>query len=165
MSWPRKPALLVLALLSLAALASAYHFTRAPQDGDARSGEGRRGGRGPRGADGPVSVTAARPRIADVPVTIDAVGTVQALNTVTMRTQVDGQLIKLAFEEGQEVKKGDIVALIDPTLYRAAYDQAVAKLAQDEANLANARVDVTRYQKLAASNYGSQQQYATQKAL
>jgi multidrug efflux system membrane fusion protein len=165
MTWPRKRSLLLLALLALAALASAHHFMRAPQEEDARPAEGRRGGRGSRSADGPVSVTAARPRIADVPVTIDAVGTVQALNTVTMRTQVDGRLVKLAFEEGQEMKKGDIVAEIDPTLYRAAYDQAVAKLAQDEANLANARVDVTRYQKLAASNYGSQQQYATQKAL
>jgi multidrug efflux system membrane fusion protein len=151
--------------LALAALATAHHFLRAPQDQDARPAEGRRGGRGSRGADGPVSVTAAPARIADVPVTIDAVGTVQALNTVTMRTQVDGRLIKLAFEEGQDVKKGDIIALIDPTLYQAAYDQAVAKLAQDEANLANARVDVARYQKLAASNFGSQQQYATQKAL
>jgi multidrug efflux system membrane fusion protein len=164
-NWPSKRPRLLLVILALAALASAYHFTRIQRDGDARPAEGRRGGHGPRGYDGPVSVTVAQPRVADVPMTIDAVGTVQALNTVTMRTQVDGQLIKLAFEEGQDVRKGDVVALIDPTLYRAAYDQAVAKLAQDEANLANARVDVTRYQKLAASNYGSQQQYATQKAL
>jgi multidrug efflux system membrane fusion protein len=111
----------------------------------------------------PVSVTQARTE--DVPVTIDAVGTVQALNTTIVRTQVDGRLVELPFKEGEDVKKGDIVARIEPNLYQAAYDQAVAKKALDEANLANARIDVVRYQKLAASNYGSQQQYTTQKYL
>ena len=94
---------------------------------------------------------------------IDAVGTVQAMNMVTVRTQVDGQLMKLAFVEGQEVKKGDVVAQIDPSLYQAQYDQAIAKKAQDEANLLNARLDLARYQKLIAGNYASQQQYYTQK--
>ena len=68
-----------------------------------------------------------------VPVTIDAVGTVQALNTVTIRTQVDGRLLRLAFTEGQDVKKDEVLAEIDPALYKAQYDQAVAKKAQDEA--------------------------------
>nr|WP_255608739.1 efflux RND transporter periplasmic adaptor subunit [Methylosinus sp. Sm6] len=152
-------------MLALVGLAGAYRALR-PAQTDETATEGAPGGRrGRRGFDGPTVVTVAQPRIADVPVTIDAVGTAQALNTVTIRTQVDGRLIELAFQEGQDVKKGDIVARIDPTLYQAAYDQAVAKKAQDEANLANARVDVARYQKLAASNFGSQQQYATQKAL
>jgi multidrug efflux system membrane fusion protein len=126
--------------------------------GDARKRDGRRG------AEGPVAVTVAPVRITDVPVTIDAVGTVQALNTVTIRTQVDGRLVKLAFKEGQDVQKDDVLALIDPTVYQAQYDQAVAKKSQDEANYANAKVDLSRYQKLAANNYGSQQQSATQKA-
>ncbi len=112
-----------------------------------------------------VTVTSAPARISDVPVTIDAVGTVQALNTVTIRTQVDGRLLRLDFTEGQDVKKGDILAEIDPSLYKAQYDQAVAKKAQDEANLANARVDVVRYEKLVAGKFLSAQQYATQKAL
>lgn len=157
-------------LLALIAV-GAYQFgyVRLP-GGEAALGQngrdGHGGGRGRRGGpEGPVAVTATQVRVADVPVTIDAVGTAQALNTVTVRTQVDGRLIKLAFEEGQDVRKDDVIALIDPTLYQAAYDQAVAKKAQDEANLANARVDVGRYQKLAASNFGSQQQFATQKAL
>jgi multidrug efflux system membrane fusion protein len=121
--------------------------------------------RGRRGGEGSVSVTTAVARRADVPVTIDAVGTVQALNTVTIRTQVDGRLIRLAFTEGQDVKKGDLIAEIDPALYKAQYDQAVAKKAQDEANLANARVDLARYEKLVIGNFASKQQYATQKAL
>jgi multidrug efflux system membrane fusion protein len=159
-----KRSTLVLGLLALAAI-GAYHFglVRWPTSGSAEKETVR--GHGRRGFDGPVAVNVAPVRIADVPVTIDAVGTVQALNTVTVRTQVDGRLIKLGFEEGQEVRKGDVIAQIDPTLYQAAYDQAVAKKAQDEANLENARVDVLRYQKLAANNFGSQQQYATQKAL
>jgi len=112
-----------------------------------------------------VSVSVGSAKIADVPVTIDAVGTVQALNTVTARTQVDGRLVDLAFTEGQEVKRGDVLARIDPSLYQAQYDQAVARKAQDEANLANARIDASRYQKLLVGNFGSKQQYATQKAL
>jgi len=118
-----------------------------------------------RRGDLPVSISIAAAEIADVPVSIEAVGTVQAYNSVVLRTQVDGRLIKLAAHEGQDVKKGDIVAEIDPSLYKAQYDQAVAKKAQDEANLANARIDLTRYLKLVAGNYASQQQYATQKAL
>ncbi|MFY9628544.1 MAG: efflux RND transporter periplasmic adaptor subunit [Methylocystis sp.] len=118
------------------------------------------------GSDVPeVPVTEGVARLADVPVTIDAVGTVQALNTATIRTQVDGRLVKLPFNEGEDVKKGDVVALIEPDLYQAQYDQAVAKKAQDEANLANARIDLVRYKKLTIGNYGSQQQYETQKWL
>jgi multidrug efflux system membrane fusion protein len=113
----------------------------------------------------PVPVAAATARLADVPVTIDAVGTVQALNTATIHTQVDGRLVKLPFNEGEDVKKGDVVALIEPNLYQAQYDQSVAKKAQDEATLANARLDLVRYQKLTVGHYGSQQQYDTQKYL
>ncbi|HXY58586.1 MAG TPA: efflux RND transporter periplasmic adaptor subunit [Methylocystis sp.] len=116
--------------------------------------------------DEPAPVTVARAKLQDVPLTVDwYTGTVLALNTTTIRTQVDGRLIKLPFNEGEDVKKGDVVALIEPNLYQAAYDQAVAKKAQDEANLANARIDVVRYEKLAKSNYGSQQQWVTQKYL
>ncbi len=113
----------------------------------------------------PVPVLAATPRILDVPVYIDGVGAVRALNTVTVRSQVDGKLIAVNFVEGQDVKKGDVLGEIDPVLYKATYDQAVAKKAQDEALLANQRIDLTRYQQLAASNAGSKQQADTQKAV
>ena len=111
-----------------------------------------------------VPVLAAAPRIADVPVYLDGVGTVRALNTVTVRAQVDGRLMSVNFTEGQDVRKGDILAEIDPVLYQATLDQALAKKAQDEALLANARIDLTRYQQLAASNAGSKQQADTQRA-
>jgi multidrug efflux system membrane fusion protein len=113
----------------------------------------------------PVPVLAATPRIQDVPVYIDGVGSVRALNNVIVRAQVDGKLISVNFVEGQDVKKGDVLGEIDPVLYKAAYDQAVAKKAQDEALLANQRIDLARYQQLAASNAGSKQQADTQKAV
>jgi len=113
----------------------------------------------------PVPVLAATPQIKDVPVYLDGVGAVRALNTVTVRSQVDGKLIAVNFVEGQDVKKGDVLGEIDPVIYKAQYDQAVAKKAQDEAQLANQRLDLTRYQQLAASNAGSKQQYDTQKAV
>jgi multidrug efflux system membrane fusion protein len=113
----------------------------------------------------PVPVLAATPRIQDVPVYLDAVGAVRALNNVLVRPQVDGKLIAVNFTEGQDVKKGDVLAEIDPVIYKAQYDQAVAKKAQDEAQLANQRLDLTRYQQLAASNAGSKQQADTQRAV
>ena len=115
--------------------------------------------------DQPAPVLAARASTADVPVYLDAVGNTRALNTVTVRAQVGGQIVKIAFREGQDVKRGDLLAEIDPRTYQAQYDVAVAKKAQDEATLANARLDVDRYTRLAASNSGSKQQADTQRAL
>ena len=114
--------------------------------------------------DGPVPVIAALAKRADVPVYLDGVGTVRALNTVTVRPQVDGKLISVNYTEGQEVERGYVLANIDPTTYQAAYDQAVAKKAQDEATLANARIDLQRYQRLMSTNAVAQQQYDAQKA-
>lgn len=112
----------------------------------------------------PVPVLAATPKVQDVPVYLDGVGAIRALNTVTVRSQVDGKLIAVKFTEGQDVKKGDVLGEIDPALYQATYDQAVAKKAQDEAQLANQRIDLTRYEQLAATNAGSKQQADTQRA-
>src|SRR6202048_3314241 len=116
------------------------------------------------GADLPVPVLAATPRIQDVPVYLDGVGAVRALNNVLVRPQVDGKLIAINFTEGQDVRKGDILGEIDPVIYQAQYDQALAKKAQDQALLANQRIDLARYQQLAASNAGSKQQADTQHA-
>jgi multidrug efflux system membrane fusion protein len=125
---------------------------------------GNRNGAGAR-PDLPVPVLAATPRVEDVPVYLDGVGSVRALNNVIVRAQVDGKLIAVNFVEGQDVKKGDVLGEIDPVIYQAQYDQAVAKKAQDEAQLANQRLDLARYQQLAATNAGSKQQYDTQKAV
>ncbi len=100
-----------------------------------------------------------------MPVYLDAVGTIKALNTVTVRPQVDGKLLSVGFKEGDDVKKGDVLAQIDPTTYQAQLDQAIAKKAQDEAQLANAKIDLDRYEKLAATNAINRQQADTQKAL
>jgi multidrug efflux system membrane fusion protein len=116
-------------------------------------------------AQGSVPVLAVQAARADVPVYIDAVGTTRPLNTVTVRPQVDGKLNAVEFKEGEDVKKGDVLARIDPTIYKAQFDQAVAKKAQDEALLANARNDLTRYQALAATNAINKQQADTQRAL
>ena len=116
-------------------------------------------------ASGPVPVLVAPVTRANVPVYIDAVGTTKALNMVTVRPQVDGKLNSVNFKEGQDVKKGDVLARIDPTIYKAQLDQALAKKAQDEAQLANAKNDLARYIKLAATNAINKQQADTQRAL
>jgi len=90
----------------------------------------------------PVSVAAATRQ--DVPIYASGLGTVTALNTVPIHSRVDGQLMKIAFTEGQSVKEGDVLAKIDPRLFQAAYDQAIAKRGQDEANLISAEKDLTR---------------------
>jgi membrane fusion protein, multidrug efflux system len=115
--------------------------------------------------DGPVPVLAADARVADVPVYLDGVGTTRALNMVTVHSQVDGTLISVNFREGQDVKAGDVLARIDPTTYQAQLDQAVAKKALDEAQLANARLDLERYTNLLKTNAVNRQQVDTTRAL
>jgi multidrug efflux system membrane fusion protein len=114
--------------------------------------------------DQPVPVLAAPARSADVPVYLEGVGTTRALNMVTVRSLVDGTLINVNFREGQDVKKGDVLAQIDPTIYQALLDQAVAKKALDQATLANARVDLERYTNLVKTNAVTRQQVDTQRA-
>src|SRR5205085_6410439 len=94
----------------------------------------------------PVKIAAAEK--ADFPVYLTGLGTVQGFNTVVVRTRVDGQINKIAFQEGQFVKEGDTLVEIDPRPFGAALDQAKAKKAQDEANRANANLDLQRYTKL-----------------
>ena len=113
----------------------------------------------------PVPVIAGTVMKKDMPIYLEGIATVQAFNTVTVRARVDGQIEKVAFVEGQDVKAGDLLAKIDPAPFRTALDQAIAKKGQDEAQLANARVDLKRYADLLANEGVTQQQYDTQKAL
>jgi multidrug efflux system membrane fusion protein len=111
----------------------------------------------------PVSTTKSERQ--DVPVWLRGLGTVQALNTVTVRARVDGTLDKFPVTEGQLVKQGTLLAVIDSRPYQAALDAAVAKKAQDDAQLANARLDLQRYSNLAKNDFASRQQVDTQVAM
>ena len=99
---------------------------------------------------------------ADFPVYLTGLGTVQAFNTVLVRSRVDGQIDKIAFTEGQLVKQGDLLTEIDPRPYQAALDQAKAKKEQDEANLANINLDLQRFIKL--GEFATRQQLDTQRS-
>jgi len=110
----------------------------------------------------PVTVTAAAQR--DVPIYYDALGTVQALNTVSIRAQVNGQITSIEFRQGQEVHQGDVLAKIDPAPYKATFDQAVSKKSQDEATLIDAQKDLARFKTLVQRDYETQQNVDAQQA-
>ena len=112
-----------------------------------------------------IPVTAIKAERQDVPVWLSGLGTVQALNTVLVRARVDGTLTQVPVTEGQIVKQGTLLAVIDPRPYQAALDQATAKKSQDEADLANAKRDLERYDSLARQSFASHQQVDTQNAL
>jgi len=129
-----------------------YHQPQKTQD-NAKDGAKLRAG---------VPVTIASVEKADFPVYLEGLGTVQGFNTVVVRTRVDGQIDNIAFKEGQLVNKGDLLAQIDPRPFQAALDQAKAKKDQDEANLANAKLDLQRYTKL--GEFATRQQTDTQRS-
>lgn len=110
----------------------------------------------------PIPVKIAAVEKTDFPVYLTGLGTVQGFNTVVVRTRVDGQIDRIAFTEGQIVKEGDLLAQIDPRPFQAALDQAKAKKQQDEANLANANLDLQRYTKL--GDFATRQQTDTQRS-
>jgi len=111
-----------------------------------------------------IPVTVAQVKTADFPVYLHGLGTVQPYVTVTVRSRVDGEVTKVAFKQGQMVNEGDVLVQIDPRPYQAALDQALAKKAQDEANLKNARIDLQRYSALAKEDSIARQQLDTQQA-
>ena len=158
----RLGSVLAFAVLAGAAAGGWYwlHDAASPQ-GPSNRPQGRRAAY----RDGPVPVTVAAVKKDTVPVFREGIGNVQALYAVTVRSQIDGRLISVDFTEGQMVHKGAVLARIDPVVYQAQYDQAVAKKAQDVATLANARLDLQRYVNLAKTNAGSQQQADQQAAM
>jgi multidrug efflux system membrane fusion protein len=112
-----------------------------------------------------VAVETAMASRSDVPVYLEGLGTVQAFYTVTVTARVDGELQKVGFVEGQTVKKGDLIAQIDPRPFQAALDQALATHAKDVAQLASAKADLDRYEQLAPQNLTSKQTLDSQHAL
>jgi membrane fusion protein, multidrug efflux system len=112
----------------------------------------------------PTPVTITQAALQDVPIYYEALGTVQALNTVAIRAQVNGQIVSIDFRQGQEVRKGDVLAQIDPAPFKAALDQAVAKKSQDQAQLIDAEKDLARYTSLAKTHFETQQNVDAQQA-
>jgi multidrug efflux system membrane fusion protein len=129
------------------------------------SGQGGRGGGGRGGGLGPVPVVVANVTRSSIPVVLNGLGNVSAFYTVTVKSRVDGQLMKVDFHEGDLVKQGQILAEVDPRPYQVQLEMGEATLAHDQALLNNANVDVERYTQLLATDAIPKQQLDTQKAL
>ena len=153
----RAPRALVVGVLVVIAACGAYFGWHAWQKHDAAM---KTAGKPPPA----VPVTVADARKGDFPIYLNGLGTVQPFDTVLVRSRVDGEVIKVGFKQGQMVKEGDMLVEIDPRPYQAAYDQAVAKKAQDEANLKNAHLNLARYNELAKKDFATRQQLDTQEA-
>jgi multidrug efflux system membrane fusion protein len=112
-----------------------------------------------------VPVAAVTAERSDVPIYLEGLGTVQALNSVVAKSRVDGQIVKINFNEGKDVHAGDVLVEIDPRPFLAALEQAQANKLKDEAHLTNARLDFVRAGQLDAVGHGSKQQLDTAQAL
>ena len=137
------------AIVLLAALVGYFFFSPSPPPAKAKA----------------IPVTVAKVAVADVPVSVTALGAAQAWTSVTILAQVSGKLLNVYFTEGSDVKAGQVLAQIDPAPYRAALMQAQGALKRDQALLANARLDLARFQNLLQQNAISKQQTDTQAAL
>ena len=160
----------LIALIALAVFLSHQSASQGQTGGGRRGagGGGRSGGFGGRGGGGaatPTTVGTAKAAQADIPVLVDAIGTVTPAATVTVRPQVSGTIVKLLYREGQLVRKGETLAIIDPRPYQAALLQAQGALKRDQAQLANARVQLNRYNTLLTQDSIARQDRDTQAAL
>ncbi|HWF04269.1 MAG TPA: efflux RND transporter periplasmic adaptor subunit [Candidatus Angelobacter sp.] len=131
-------------------------------DSSNKKGSGK-GGRG--GAMGAIPVAVASAEIRDLPVLLNGLGSVEAFNTVAVKTRIDGQLVQVNFKEGQEVKQGDLLAVIDPRPYEVQLSQAEANLFKDQSALKDASVNLERFKKLYKDGVIPQQQFDTQGSL
>lgn len=163
---PKKRGLIWVVVLLLIAGVAAYAVWRASQPGLVPVSESQKGrGKGRGGAAfGPTPVSAAKPHKANVPVYLEGLGNVTAFYIVTVRSRVDGQLMKIHFQEGDTVKQGQILAEIDPRPFEVQLQQAQGTLARDNATLANAKLDLERYTALLAQDAIPKQQLDTQRA-
>ena len=142
-------------LVSLVVLAAACGHGRSVQAGSDGGDGGSR----------PLPVLAAAAERRDIPITLEGLGSVTAYYTVTVHTLIDGQIMKVAFEEGQDVRKGDLLVQIDPRPYQVALEQAEAALARDQPQLDEAQRNLDRYAELLKGYLTSQQQVDDQRAL
>ena len=163
---PRRRRLWLLALCLLLAAAGAYwyFFTQPAAPGTDSARAGRPGG-GANAAGRSVPVVTAPAKKGDVSVYIAGLGSVVPVATVTVRTRIDGQLMKVLFREGQVVRAGDLLAEIDPRPYQVQLDQAEGQMAKDRALLNNARIDLERYRVLFEQDSVAKQQLDTQESL
>lgn len=137
----------ILAIAVIAGIAAALVFVTSGEQRSKSGGWRAKGGR----PEGPVPALVATAKIADMPVYFDGVGTVRARNTVTVRPQVDGRILSIDFKEGQNVRKGDVLARLDPTTYQALLDQVVARKRLSAVQLENAQRDLARLTRLTTS--------------
>lgn len=165
-----RPSLLkksLIALVVIAAAAGVYYWWQHPAqpDTDTQTSARQHRGKGAGAGRTLAPVQAATAVSQSVPHFLSGLGTVTAANTVTVRSRVDGELMAIHFQEGQQVKAGQLLAEIDARPYQVALTQAQGQLAKDQATLANARRDLARYEKLAKTSLVSQQELDTQRSL
>ena len=166
--WSRRAIFVALASALLVGGGAYYYFGSSAESAAKASGDGQRGPGGRRGerpGSRPQPIKASEVRAGNLDIVLSALGTVTASNTATVKPRVDGQLVRIAFREGQQVKAGDLLAEIDPRPFQIALEQVSGQLLKDEALLAAAKVDLERYRALLAKDSIARQQVDTQEAL
>jgi len=157
------PYFLAVRALMCACIALALSGCASTSADSKQKGGGGKGGRG--GGQMTIPVAVAKAEVRDLPIVLSGLGSVEAYNTVAVKSRIDGQLVKVNFREGQEVKQGDLLAQIDPRPYEVQLSQAQATLFKDQAALKDARLNLERFQQLYKDGVISKQQFDTQGSL